>query len=163
MTSLSEAGTATRHDVASFLALEAQLLDTRAFDEWLALWTPDARYRVPGGPATSEGRRIALIDDDRQVLEDRVFRMSHPASHVVDPPPTAVRLVGNVVVEPSDGVALEARSAYVLVVNRLGEQATFAARQRHRLVERDGGLAIAVKQVELTCGEDALRNLTFLP
>lgn len=153
----------SREDVESFLALEAHLLDTRAYDDWLELWAPTSRYLVPGGPGADEHPQVALIDDDRATLEDRVFRMKHPASHALDPPPKAVRLVGNAVIELAEGAAIEARSAYLLVVNRQGDQTVYAARQHHRLIERDGRLEILLKRVDLTCSEDPIRNLTFLP
>ena len=153
----------SREDIETFLALEAHLLDTRAYDEWLALWAPTLRYFVPGGPDTDEHPTVALIDDDRAILEDRVFRMKHPASHALDPPGKAVRLVGNAVIERAEGPAIEVRSAYLLVVNRQGIQTVYAARQLHRLIERDGRFAIVLKHVDLTCSEDAIRNLTFLP
>ncbi|MGG2041228.1 aromatic-ring-hydroxylating dioxygenase subunit beta [Burkholderia gladioli] len=33
-----------------FLYREARLLDTRAFDAWLELWTPDGMYWLPHEP-----------------------------------------------------------------------------------------------------------------
>jgi 3-phenylpropionate/cinnamic acid dioxygenase small subunit len=155
--------TASREDVESLLLREAHLLDTGAYDAWLELWAPQVRYWVPGPSGAPDQRHVAIVDDDRAILEDRVFRMKHPASHAVDPAANAVRIVGNIVVEQANGSAVEVRSAYVLVANRSGDQTTYAARQRHRLVHREGGLAIAVKRVDLTCGADALRNLVFLP
>jgi 3-phenylpropionate/cinnamic acid dioxygenase small subunit len=62
-----------------FLLHEARLLDEGKFDEWLALFTPDARYWVPSEPdQKSPLDTVSLIYDDRRLLETRVRRLASP-------------------------------------------------------------------------------------
>jgi benzoate/toluate 1,2-dioxygenase beta subunit len=42
----------------AFLIHEARLLDEAQFDQWLALFTPDARYWVPSTPGQQSTSRI---------------------------------------------------------------------------------------------------------
>jgi len=62
-----------------FLLHEARLLDEGRFDDWLSLFTPDARYWVPSEPDhASPLDTVSLIYDDRQLLETRVRRLASP-------------------------------------------------------------------------------------
>ena len=76
-------GAGKRLDVAEceqFLLHEARLLDEARFDEWLALFTPEASYWVPSEPAQVDPlETVSLIYDDRQLLETRVRRLGKPA------------------------------------------------------------------------------------
>ena len=50
MNSTATAATATALDsrtIEAFLYREARLADENRYDEWLALWTDDARYWIP--------------------------------------------------------------------------------------------------------------------
>ena len=52
-----------------FLLHEARLLDEARFDDWLALFTPDAWYWVPSAPDQDNPHdTVSLIYDDRRLL-----------------------------------------------------------------------------------------------
>lgn len=81
---VSDVGVQTHHDIEQFYFLEAELLDTRKFEEWLALFSQDVRYWAP----VRENRSVrdyayeiappggaALFDDDHASLTQRVRRM----------------------------------------------------------------------------------------
>ncbi|MBV9969377.1 MAG: hypothetical protein JO228_05285 [Xanthobacteraceae bacterium] len=62
-----------------FLLYEARLLDEARFDDWLALFTPDAWYWVPSQPNQPDPlETVSLIYDDRRLLETRVRRLASP-------------------------------------------------------------------------------------
>src|SRR5215468_12713383 len=62
-----------------FLLHEARLLDEGKFDDWLALFTPDAWYWVPSEPDQDNPHdTVSLIYDDRRLLETRVRRLASP-------------------------------------------------------------------------------------
>src|SRR5271168_5297421 len=83
-----------------FLLHEARLLDDGKFDEWLALFTPDAWYWVPSEPDQADpAETVSLIYDDRRLLETRVRRLASPRMYSQEPRSRTSRIVGNVSME----------------------------------------------------------------
>ena len=69
-----------------FLLHEARLLDDGKFDDWLALFTPDAWYWVPSEPDQDNPHdTVSLIYDDRRLLETRVRRLASPRIYSQEP------------------------------------------------------------------------------
>lgn len=95
----------TRQDAEDFLYREAALLDEGRLDDWLALFTDDGRYRLPIAAAEDE-LEPSLVDDDRERLAERVFRLTSTQAHAQLPPSRTVHEVHNVQVEelPGDDV-----------------------------------------------------------
>src|SRR5271156_3346577 len=81
--------------VEAFLFREARLMDSHAYDEWLALWTEDARYWLPTDDAET-AMRISLVNEDRAGLEDRVTRLKSGAHYAQDPRSRLSRVVANI-------------------------------------------------------------------
>jgi 3-phenylpropionate/cinnamic acid dioxygenase small subunit len=157
----------TRAEAEELLYREARLLDERRLEEWLGLFTADARYWIPGGEAAEPGTEVAIVDDDRPTLEDRVTRLRSPATHAQSPPSRTLHLVGNVEVEPvrAEPAAVRVHSVQVIYESRAGQVRSFAARCEHLLV-RDGAAGgawrIAEKRVYLVDRDLPQYNLTFL-
>jgi 3-phenylpropionate/cinnamic acid dioxygenase small subunit len=98
-------------EVEQFLYHEARLLDERRFQEWLGLFTKDARYIVryaelaePGAPAGGRTRanNRPLVDDDLPLLTLRVKRLDTRLVHAEQPPSITRHFVSNVLVEPRE-------------------------------------------------------------
>ena len=65
---------------------EARLLDDGKFDDWLALFTPEAWYWVPSEPDQADPvETVSLIYDDRRLLETRVRRLASPRMYSQEP------------------------------------------------------------------------------
>jgi 3-phenylpropionate/cinnamic acid dioxygenase small subunit len=160
---VSEASTASvRHGVRSellgiteceqFLIHEARLLDEGRFDEWLALFTPDAWYWVPSQPnQASPHDTVSLIYDDRRLLETRIRRLASPRIYSQEPPSRTSRMIGNVTIEEAapDGTACTVRSKCQIVEFRRETQRIFAGTCFHRLRKGETGIQIAWKRVDL--------------
>src|SRR5260221_10016765 len=88
----------TRTDVEEFLYHEAALLDEWRLDEWLALLTDDAKYRVPSNDARDGDPADTLftIADDIQRIRARVRRLKDPHAHAEFPHSRTRRLITNV-------------------------------------------------------------------
>src|SRR5580658_10377676 len=83
-----------------FLLHEARLLDDGKFDDWLALFTPEAWYWVPSEPGqTDRFETVSLINDDRRLLETRVRRLASPRMYSQEPRSRTSRVVANVTIE----------------------------------------------------------------
>src|SRR6187397_2863000 len=87
-----------RSEVEEFLYHEAALLDEWRLDEWLALLTEDAKYRVPSNdaPAGDPADTLFLIADDIHRIRGRVARLKDPHAHAEFPHSRTRRLITNV-------------------------------------------------------------------
>ena len=134
-----------------FLLHEARLLDEGKFDDWLALFTPDARYWVPSEPDQANPLdTVSLIYDDRQLLETRVRRLASPRIYSQEPRSRTSRIVTNVSIEEdADDVFTLVRSKFMLVEFRRNEQRLFGGTSFHRLTVAGSELKIAWKRVDL--------------
>ena len=72
-----------REEVEDFLFEEAALLDEWLLDEWLALFTEEARYVVPTTdlPESDPRQDMVFIDDDIIRLRARVIRQNSRHAH----------------------------------------------------------------------------------
>ena len=118
-------GPALQYDVEQFLYAEAALLDEMRFEDWLRLFTPEARYRVPARTNAARGLAEpdldgpAHFDDDVRGLMVRVARLTSGVAWSEYPASRTRRLVSNVRLRalPSEG-ELEVRSAFLLYRSR---------------------------------------------
>ena len=151
-----------RAEVEDFLFHEAALLDEWRLDEWLALLTDDARYRVPSNDAPSgdPADTLFLIADDIDRLRGRVARLKDPHAHAEFPHSRTRRLITNVRV--SDTLSVEAN----FVVHRFrrgGQEGAFVGRYRYQLRRVDGQLRIALREAILDAEElGRLGAVTFI-
>lgn len=134
-----------------FLLHEARLLDEGKFDDWLKMFTADARYWVPSEPNQENPlETVSLIYDDRQLLETRVRRLASPRIYSQEPRSRTSRIVANVSIEDdADAASTLVRSKFVLIEFRRNEQRLFGGTCFHRLTVAGGDIKIAWKRVDL--------------
>jgi p-cumate 2,3-dioxygenase beta subunit len=153
----------TRAEVEDFLYHEAALLDAWRLDEWLALLTGDARYRVPSNdaPEADPASTLFLIADDIHRIRGRVARLKDPQAHAEFPHSRTRRMITNVRVIPAEAgiqpghgneIAVEANFT-VHRFRRGGEASQFVGRYRYRLRVVDGALKIALREAILDSQE----------
>src|SRR3974390_228665 len=125
-TPLSAAGL-DLHRCEQFLIHESRLLDEGKFDDWLALFTPDAWYWVPSEPDQPDPHEtVSLIYDDRRLLETRVRRLASPRMYSQEPRSRTSRIVGNVTSEGNDRKACPVPPKFVIVEFRREQQRIFS-------------------------------------
>src|SRR6201988_4527431 len=114
------------HRCEQFLIHEARLLDEAKFDDWLALFTPDAWYWVPSEPDQADPHEtVSLIYDDRRLLETRVRRLARPRMYSQEPRSRTSRTIANVTVEEAQPAACTVRSKFVMIEFRRDSQRIF--------------------------------------
>jgi ethylbenzene dioxygenase subunit beta len=149
------------HRCEQFLTHEARLLDEAKFDDWLALFTPDAWYWVPSEPGQANPHdTVSLIYDDRRLLETRVRRLASPRMYSQEPRSRTSRMVAQVSIEDAEGRAATVRSKFLMIEYRREQQRLFAGTAWHRLVLLDGTIRIAWKRVDLVNCDAPLDGIT---
>ena len=136
----------TRAEIEDFLYHEAALLDAWRLDEWLALLTDDATYRVPSNDAPESNPQSALftIADDIRRIRARVARLKDPHAHAESPRSRTRRLISNVRIVERSPLVVEAN--FVVYRYRGNEDVrTYVGRYRYTLVSRDGALRIQAR------------------
>src|SRR4030095_12621256 len=102
------------------------------FDDWLALFTPDAWYWVPSEPNQDNPHdTVSLIYDDRRLLETRVRRLASPRVYSQGPSSRPSRIVANVTIEDAEGRSATVRSKFAMIEYRRETQRLFAGTATH--------------------------------
>ena len=141
---------ALRLDVEEFLYEEAALLDDWRLDDWLALFTADARYEVPstdlpsGEPATA----LMLISDTRSMIGARVKRLNSRKAHREFPWSRTRRIIGNVRILAQDGDDVEAIANFAVYRSRR-DISVYMGQYRYRLVRDGDSFKIRFRRAEL--------------
>ncbi len=137
------------HDVCAFLAHEADLLDSAAFDAWLNLFEEDGIYWVPSSrDQTDMKTQVSVILEDKPLLRLRIARLTHPHAYAIEPYPATTHLIGNVAVR-SQGDTIEARSKLIVDELRDDKPNRLSGTVLHRLRRRGEGFGIALKRVDV--------------
>jgi 3-phenylpropionate/cinnamic acid dioxygenase small subunit len=149
--------------VERFLYREARLMDTHRYEEWLALWTPDARYWVPcNSDDIDPSREVSIIYDDHERLEQRVQRLKSGTVLAQDPAPRMRRIVSNIEIETVDAEHLRVGSNFLLAVAREREQQLWAGHSIHGLRRVGDELRMHYKKVLLINSDQEMPLLQFL-
>jgi p-cumate 2,3-dioxygenase subunit beta len=140
--------------VEELLYQEAALLDDWKLKEWLALYSPNARYEVaPTGDAEagtlSSAESLFLVADDRERLEQRVIRLMKPQAHAEYPRSRVRHLYSNVRIIKDEGTRLEVNSNFVTFRTKRGFTATYMGWHRWVLVQGVEGFLIEFKRTVL--------------
>ena len=142
--------------IDAFLVEEAHLLDSRRFEDWMELFTPDGVYWAPSAPDQSDPlNHVSLVFDDREAMETRIRRLRHPRIHSQNPHTRTSRIVANPAIEDTapDGRACRVRSKFLIYEYRPSipepQERVFGGTYWHDLVADADGIRIARKKALL--------------
>jgi p-cumate 2,3-dioxygenase beta subunit len=147
----------TRAETEDFLSKESALLDAWKLEEWAALFTDDGEYLIPatddpeGSPSTS----LFLVYDDRHRLGERAKRLLKKTAHAETPRSRTRHMISNVVVGPSDGIAVSVSCNFMVFRSRSEKMDIFPGHAEYRLIQTSEGLRIRSKKAVLDA--DTLR------
>jgi len=164
-------------EIAEFLYREAELLDERRYDEWLALLTDDIRYWMPmrRNVKYGEGAReftrdttdINWFDEGKDTLARRVKQIQTGIHWAEEPVSRIAHLVSNVqVLEATPSVAdpreVQAKCRFLIYRNRVETETDILVGKREDLLRRDGeDWRIARRKIILDQNVLLSKNLTF--
>lgn len=154
-----------RMAVQDFLIAEAELLDHRRFNDWLALWTDDASYYVPVRvsrkmPAPDVVDDIGLFDDNKMSLTLRVRRLGTDVAWAEDPPSFTRRFVTNFRIAPEADGEVRVHD-YLLLYRSRGDGGThdLISGERETLLRTDDdGFRLASRRVVLDQASIGTKN-----
>lgn len=152
-------------EIEAFVFREARLADEARYDEWEALWTPDALYWVPPRPGVDPSKEVSHIYDNRQRIATRIRQLKSGFRYSQTPASPMRRVVSNIEIERRPPDEYEVGANFMLM--ELAVQSTrnmnfWGGRILYRLRRMDGHLAMAVKKILLVDADEPIANLAFL-
>ena len=158
--------TITRQQVEDFLYAEAALLDAWKLDEWLALLTDDAVYRVPSNdrPASDPHDTLFTIADDIHRIRARVTRLKNTSAHAEFPRSRTRRLINNVRILDQDAQTVRVEANFIVYRFRRNESVyQFVGQYRYELRVEDGRFRIALREAVIDAMElGSLASVSFI-
>jgi len=148
--------------VEDFLYHEAGFLDRPDLDAWMALFTEDGCYWMPGSEDQPDPvNHISHVYDDRVMMEIRRRNFVHPRATSKDWPIRCSHLIGNIRIHDAEDGALRVTSNQHVVVWYRDEQRVYAYRGSHLLEPRGDSFAIREKRVDLINPDAPQRSLVI--
>lgn len=153
-----------------FYTREAQMLDARQYQQWLALAHPDIRYVVPArgnpmpDPALRGQEAMLSIENELEglhqsqvpwreenwfLLQARVERAYKLNSWAENPPARTRRLVSNIMLEQLEGNSWQTRSNFLLFYSRNDEEYLLAGQRLDQLLVEEQQMLIKARTVIL--------------
>jgi 3-phenylpropionate/cinnamic acid dioxygenase small subunit len=164
-------------EIADFLYAEAELLDERRYEEWLALLADDIRYWMPmrrnvkfgedGREFTREKSDINWFDEGKETLARRVKQIRTGIHWAEEPRSRLSHMVSNVQVlgaEPSYAAPEEVsvKCRFLIYRNRVETETDIFVGKREDLLRRAGeGWMVARRKIILDQNVLLSKNLTF--
>ena len=164
-------------EIAEFLYAEAEILDERRYDDWLALLAEDVRYWMPmrrnvkfgetEREFTREREDISWFDEGKETLTRRVRQIQTGIHWAEEPLSRLSHLVSNVrliAATPDPAAAREVVTScrFLIYRNRVETETDFLVGKREDTLRRDrDGWLIARRKIILDQNVLMTKNLTF--
>ena len=166
------AGLLALHEVQDFLYREAELLDERRYEEWLDLFTEDARYFMPmrrnvphdegEREFTREGADVSWFDEGKDTLTRRVAQIRTGIHWAEEPPSRICHMVANVQVLHASEAEVAVKSRFLIYRNRVETETDLLVGKREDVLRRvNGAFKIARRKIVLDQSVLLAKNLTF--
>jgi 3-phenylpropionate/cinnamic acid dioxygenase small subunit len=166
-----------KQEIEEFLYYEADLLDERRYDDWLALVAEDVRYWMPmrrnvkvddiEREFTREGLDISWFDEGKETLTRRVRQIQTGIHWAEEPVSRISHMVSNVRLleaNPSwaEPAEVSVRCRFLIYRNRVETETDILVGKREDLLRRgDGQWQIARRKIVLDQNVLLTKNLTF--
>lgn len=140
----------TQRAVEQFLYRQSEILDTRQWQSFIDLFTPDGVYWVPITQEQTEWEGSpSIFAEDKLMMEVRMRRVQHPNAWSQAPMWATNHLVGNVVIEKETATEVQVRSRFHLMELRRDSVRHFGGTYRHTLVKQGGSYKIKLQRVDM--------------
>lgn len=146
----------TQRAVEQFLYRQAEILDDRRWDDWLALFDEDGIYWMPASADQETGDGAPnIFYEDLDLMTMRARRIEHPRAWSQHPRNRTSHVVSNVVIEEEDpaGGDVVARAKFYACEYWYDEVRHFAGKYRHHLRREGDDYRIKLQRVDLLNAE----------
>src|SRR2546426_2245780 len=166
-----------KQQIEDFLYDEAELLDERRYEDWLALLADDVRYWMPirrnvkfgelEREFTRAGQDINWFDEGKDTLTRRVQQILTGVHWAEEPLSRLCHMVSNVQLLRAEPSVLEpahvtVKSRFLVYRNRVETETDILVGKREDTLRRvDGGWQISRRQIVLDQNVLLTKNLTF--
>jgi 3-phenylpropionate/cinnamic acid dioxygenase small subunit len=148
-------GTSLYGEILAFLYLEAELLDSYRFNDWIELFAEDVRYVMPVRTtqfraAGSGFQEVAFFDENLTSLRTRVQRLQTEFAWAETPPSRTRHFISNVLVEPREQEQeLAVRLNFMITRTRADHSHQIFTGQREDLLRRTetGEIKVAGRRI----------------
>jgi 3-phenylpropionate/cinnamic acid dioxygenase small subunit len=159
-------------EIEDFLYHEVDLLDERRYDEWLDLFTDDARYwmpmrrNVPHDEREREFTRAGLdvnwFDEGKDTLTRRVRQIQTGVHWAEEPPSRLCHMLSNVQIVAATPSEVTVKCRFLIYRNRVETETDFLVGKREDVLRwMDGSWRIAHRKIVLDQSVLLAKNLTF--
>lgn len=136
--------------IEDFLFMQSELLDTKAWQAYIDLFTEDGLYWMPVSAQQQEWLDTpSIMLEDKSLLTVRMNRMLHPGAWSMAGLWETSHIVGNVRIEAVHDGEIQVRSRFHMFEQRRNIARQFAGVYWHTLVESQGTLKIKLQRVDL--------------
>jgi 3-phenylpropionate/cinnamic acid dioxygenase small subunit len=140
--------------VEQFLFHQSELLDEKQWAAYIELFTSDGVYWMPATPDQTEWLDSpSIFAEDRQMMEIRMGRVTHPNAWSQAPQWGTSHLVSNVVIESVSDTEVSVRSRFQMMELRRDTTRHFAGTYRHTLRRVGDDFNIVLQRVDLLNGQ----------
>ena len=146
-----------QHAVEQFLYRQADLLDSKRWEDWIGLFTEDGVYWMPPDPSyTTWDGTPAIFAEDKNLMRVRMGRVLHPDAWSQRPLWGTNHVVSNVILErESPNGEVIARSRFHMMELRRDDVRHFAGSYMHQLKKTSEGYRIKLQRVDMTNAQAA--------
>ena len=146
-----------QHAVEQFLYQQADLLDSKKWQDYIDLFAADGVYWVPADPAhTTWDGMPAIFAEDKNLMNVRMKRVLHPDAWSQRPNWGTNHVVSNVRIDKvGKNGDVHARSRFHMMELRRDDVRHFAGAYTHHLKKTKGGYRIKLQRVDMTNAQAA--------
>ncbi len=141
----------TQLAVERFLYRQAEIIDEKQWDDWLALFGDDGIYWMPSEEDQVEGDgEPNVFWEDTYLMQMRIARNTHLRAHSQAPHNRLCHVVSNVIIESEEANGdLIVRSRFHCAEYFRYEVRNFTGKYRHLLKKTGDGYRIALQRTDL--------------
>lgn len=130
----------SRSDAEDFLYRQAEYIDTRDYEAWIDLFTPDATYWIPARPGDTDPKtQLSFLFDDVPSMAARCERLLDHGTGGQQPMTRSSHVIGNVRVATDVDGEVVVRSRFLVTQFRRDAFKHYAGSFTHQLVPSEGG------------------------
>jgi 3-phenylpropionate/cinnamic acid dioxygenase small subunit len=146
-----------QHEIEQFLYRQSELLDTKQWQKWIDLFTPDGIYWMPPDASykTWDGQP-AIFAEDKNLMTVRKLRVLHPDAWSQRPLWETNHVVSNVVIrKTAKNGDVEVTSRFHMMELRRDDVRHFAGSYFHKLKRVKNQYKIILQRVDMTNAQAA--------